>query len=145
MASVHKTQEQERASFAWESVKKVGDKGKYKDVIRKFPSMVITNGLGNALAFLLSKGTKEIEKDENGKKVKVKEPDGGSEHGQLYLHLQEWLCDRRKLITKGQAHDDFRLMQGLIQEKSPTYRHATMEALALAGWLKRFAEALAPE
>jgi CRISPR/Cas system CMR-associated protein Cmr5 small subunit len=36
-------------------------------------------------------------------------------------------------------------MSGLIKQDSTRYRHATMEALALAAWLKRFAEALAPE
>lgn len=117
--SVPRTIEQERAAFAWAKVNSVTDKAKYKDVIRKFPSMVINNGLGQALAFLLAKG---------------------QEHGQLYSHLQEWLRDKKKLVDKQKD-----LLDGLAQEDSTAYRHATMEALALATWLKRFAEALAPE
>lgn len=130
--SVLRTTEQERADFAWDKVTSVSDKAKYKDVIRKFPSMVINNGLGQALAFLLARGT-----DKKGQEL-----DKNKEHGQLYLHLQEWLCDKKKLVTK---ESPMGLLDGLVKKDSTVYRHATIEALALATWLKRFAEALAPK
>jgi CRISPR-associated protein Cmr5 len=130
---IPQTQEQKRANFAWEKVDKVPDKGKYKAVVQKFPSMVLNNGLGQALAFLLAKGT-----DKTGTKL-----DESKEHGQLYQHLETWLCVEKKIVPKGEG--SFGLMSGLIKQDSTRYRHATMEALALAAWLKRFAEALAPE
>lgn len=55
-----RTLEQERALFAWERVNSVckDHPNDAKDVamnIRKMPTMVLTNGLGQTLAFLLQK------------------------------------------------------------------------------------------
>lgn len=138
-ASLQRTEEQKRADFAWKKVSDVPgeDRGKYKDIVRKFPSMVINNGLGQALAFLLAKGTEE------DKRTKTKKLSEKKEHAQLYQHLEEWLCDEKKLVREGES--PFRLMSGLVKQNSTQYRHATMEALALTAWLKRFAEALAPD
>lgn len=134
--SLRQTTEQERAKFAWDEVSKLPQdlKGEYKDVVRKFPSLIINNGLGQALAFLLAKGT-----DKDGKK-----PDEGKVHGRLYAHIQEWICNKRKLIGS-EASDPLRLIKGLVEQDSTRYRHISIETLALATWLKRFAEALAPE
>jgi len=131
--SMQQTEEQRRASFAWKKVSDVPDKDKYKSIVQKFPSMVMNNGLGQALAFLLAKGT-----DKTGTKV-----DESKEHGQLYQHLEIWLCEEKKIVPKGEG--SFGLISGLVKQDSTRYRHATMEALALVAWLKRFAEALAPD
>jgi len=93
-------------------------KGKYGSVVRKLPSYILTNGLGQTLAFLKAKGKGEP----------------GNEHEVLYQHLEGWL--RRQLGINGN------LLDWLVSKAtSQQYRLATMEALALLQWLKRFAEA----
>jgi CRISPR-associated protein Cmr5 len=97
-------------------------KGRYGSTVRKLPSYILTNGLGQTLAFLKAKGKGEP----------------GDEHEILYQHLAEWL--KRQLNINGD------LLGWLVSEAtSQQYRLATMEALALLQWLKRFAEAELPK
>jgi CRISPR-associated protein Cmr5 len=137
-ATIIRTMEQRRAQFAWSKVSGIDSslREEYKDVVRKFPSMVIANGLGQALAFLMAKGSKQ----EGG----AARPDEKSEHGLLYLHLEEWICESTNLIRCSEK-GPFRLMRALTEQDSDRYRLVTMESLAIASWLKRFAEALAPD
>jgi len=128
-----KTLDQHRAKFAWDKVralkgKPAKDLDEYRDLVRKLPAMIQTNGLGQALAFLLvQKGNKRA----------------------LYNHLQDWLCrppQRTIAAIYPPAQGDtpsspFLLIQRLTACDSRLLRHATVEALALAQWLKRFAEA----
>jgi CRISPR-associated protein Cmr5 len=122
MPSVLRTLEQERAKHAWECVQEVKDRtfaGDYRSIAVKAPSLILTNGLGQTLAFLRSK------------------PD--RPHFQsLYHHLARWVGE------KVRADGDF--LNWLVSEAdSQQYRLATMEALALLQWLKRFAEAELPK
>jgi len=97
-------------------------KGKYGSVVRKLPSYILTNGLGQTLAFLKAKGKGEP----------------GNEHEILYRHLADWVG------SKVHANGDF--LDWLVNNAtSQQYRLATMEALALLQWLKRFAEAELPK
>lgn len=97
-------------------------KGKYGSVVRKLPSYIMTNGLGQTLAFLKAKGKGEP----------------GNEHEILYQHLASWL--KRRLDINGD------LLDWVVNTAtSQQYRMATMEALALLQWLKRFAEAELPK
>jgi len=97
-------------------------KGRYGSVVRKLPSYILTNGLGQTLAFLKAKGKGEP----------------GNEHEVLYRHLADWVG--RKVNADGD------LLSWLVNTAtSQQYRLATMEALALLQWLKRFAEAELPK
>jgi len=122
MPSALRTLEQERAQHAWSCVQEVKDKpfaGDYRTIAVKVPSLIVTNGLGQTLAFLRSK------------------PD--RQHFQLlYRHLADWVGRK--------VHADGDLLNWLVNEAtSQQYRLATMEALALLQWLKRFAEAELPK
>lgn len=82
MASVsfQQTKEQQRAKAAWADVQAVDQKPpevkrKYRGLVLKLPVMILTNGLGQALAFLKSKG-----------KGNADDP-----HEIVYAHLQNWL------------------------------------------------------
>ncbi len=115
--STRQTQEQERAARAWENVSN-GVKGKgfakeYKALAASAPADIQTNGLGQTLAFWLSKGK--------------------GEHKALYGHVSAWVISRM-----GASGD---LLQWINQTDSTRYRQATVEALAFLGWLKRFAQA----
>lgn len=86
--------------------------------------MILTNGLGQTLAFFISKGKSK-------------------EYSLLYAHLNEWLSDN--IVWTENQDSDNSLIERVIHEKSQGYRVATEEALAFLAWVKRFATALAKE
>lgn len=118
------TEEQKRAKYAWECVESAekilnSKASDYGNLARGLPSYIQTNGLGQTLAFLLSKGKNNPTK-----------------HQQLlYLHLSKWTT---KQLGWGESDA---LMQELTQRHSTAYRRATNEVMALLVWLRRFAEA----
>ena len=121
MPSLQQTKEQERASKAWEyvsdKVKGQTFEGEYGSWVKKLPALVLTNGLGQTLAFLRAKGKDEANAPQT-----------------LYNHLSEWVMGE---IAPAQGS----LLEWLMGKDSATYRRATTEALAFINWLKRFAEA----
>jgi len=130
MISTLRTLEQERAKKAWECVvyclifKKDDEKwqSKYNSLVRKVSSCILTNGLGQTLAFLKAKG--------EGK------PD--SEHEVLYQHIAGWIT--------ACLHINGDLLEWIITHaNSQQYRRITMEVLSFLQWLKRFAEAQLPK
>ncbi|MCW2279328.1 type III-B CRISPR module-associated protein Cmr5 [Heliophilum fasciatum] len=144
--------DQQRAGYAWTKIndaaaQKFADR--YKELVRKFPAYILTNGLGQALAFLVAKGSQTL-----GDKRSC--PNEQKAHGALYLHIQEWLCQEGMAYADavaGEMRDpdggnrDFRLMERIVRQEqgSLSYRQATMETLALLQWFKRFAEAVLPD
>jgi len=118
-----RTLEQDRANYAWNCIKKIKDHNeeKYKSFVNKSSALVLTNGLGNTLAFYRSKY------------------DGNSPEAQaykaLYTHIDEWL--RKQSII------DQDVMQWILSEKTSSLDviRATKETLAFISWLKRFAAA----
>lgn len=135
------TVQQRRAQYAWACIEAIQD-GKqrtdYTSTVRKAPSLIISNGLGLALAFLLSKG-----KNKAGTAADAHNPEG-----RLYLHLQDWLCDKEGAPLKPRVKDaknPYRLVDALVDSPSSLYRQVTTETLAILEWLKRFAEARSPD
>lgn len=117
---LQQTKEQERARQAWADISEVNGQpceGKYGSLARKFPVLVLTNGLGHSLAFLRAKG-----KDH---------------HKALYRHFSTWVT--WEIYDARPGTND--LLERIIEDGSDTYRRATTEALAFAVWIKRFAEA----
>jgi CRISPR/Cas system CMR-associated protein Cmr5 small subunit len=134
------TLEQARATFALKKVEAVKDlpdpsrRAKFKTQLVKLPARLHNNGLGQTVAFYLAAGNGKSEaKPEveicgwledwlrNGDGAVYRDPgDGG---------LIDWITGKE--TTFGGAAGDPALL----------YRHASAEARALAGWLKRFAEA----
>ncbi len=120
------SKEQKRAKKAWELVSNIKNDtiDKYAALAKSAPVMILTNGLGQTLAFYISKGKNK-------------------EYSLLYSHLNEWLSDN-VIWTENQDIDDT-LIERVIHEKSQAYRMATEEALAFLAWVKRFATALSKE
>lgn len=122
-----KTRSQELAEYAWQSIQGVACdpnedfKKKYRSVVRNLGALIQTNGLGLTLSYLLSKSSDPA-------------------LSKLYDHLAERL--KAQVSWNNSAPD---LMARLVASSSQTYWHATREALDLALWLRRFAEALLPE
>ena len=127
-----RTLEQDRARRAWECIQEVANKSpeikkKYGSLARKVPMLVLTNGLGQTLAFLKSKGKGQKE----------------DAHTILLCHLSKWVLHRLGVSENSKGD----LLEWVLRQdsNSTTYRHATLEALAFLNWLKRFAEAELPE
>jgi CRISPR-associated protein Cmr5 len=128
MPSRQQTLDQRRAKRAWEDVQEAkvrssDFKKKYGGLARRVPMLVLTNGLGQTLAFLQSKRKKA----QNG------------EHTLLYRQLSVWTMG--EIAVDSEEKD---LLSWILQTDSAAYRRATVEALAYLGWLKRFAEAELP-
>jgi len=128
--SLPKTLEQQRAHQAWQCVQEVTSKSqdfkkKYGSLVRRLPMLVLTNGLGQTLAFLKAK-------DKN---------DSSDEHTMLFQHLSRWVLSQVAPASTGTNCD---LLNWVLANDSAAYRRATMEALAFLNWLKRFAEAELP-
>lgn len=121
-----KTQQQARAEYALNQIKKTlaahsdDDRFKqdFKSYASSFPAMIQMNGLGQAAAFYRSKkGT----------------------HEALYHILSDWLTSGDRPY---QQHQD--LLEALTTEGMSDYLLAQAEALALLGWLKKFANTFIP-
>lgn len=118
--------EHRRARKAWELVNSIPDKiiQKYSSLAKSAPVMILTNGLGQTLAFFISKS--------NGK----------NEYALLYDHLSQWLSENTVWSKDNTAKE---LIERIINETSQGYRMTTEEALAFLSWIKRFASAKTPE
>jgi CRISPR-associated protein Cmr5 len=119
------TKQQERAAFALEHLP--GNNGSVDEKTANFivgtPTMILTNGLGQTLAFLLSKK-------------------GGKEK-QVFDIIMKWLCREMSGDDEfGKASlsgiDFIRKFNALSQRK---YLAAQHETLKLLEWLKRYARA----
>ncbi|MBI5305479.1 MAG: type III-B CRISPR module-associated protein Cmr5 [Chloroflexi bacterium] len=117
MPTHQQTLEQQRAHAAWQAIKEVrtNEQKKYSAIARTAPSYILTNGLGQTLAFLSAKS--DAEKT-------------------LYRHLESWLKTRLKI-----ADAQFDAREWIGRTDSAMYRRAMVETLAYLTWLKRFAEA----
>mgnify|MGYP000681006396 CR=1 FL=1 len=113
------TLEQERAKYALDAIKQFqsGDKEKYRTLIKKLPAMILNNGLGQALAFLLA--------DDEGK---------GKPSGKLYERLQTWVVGKQGIYTGN-------FIDSLMANGRTEYMHAQHETLKLLTWMTKFADA----
>jgi CRISPR-associated protein Cmr5 len=123
--------EKGRAEFAYRCVEKAieifKDNSKkqkeYKSYARKIPTMILSNGLGQTLAFIKAKSEK------------------GNAYDLIYQQLTEYMkSDHTARIKMPQEKND--LVEWVISCNSSTYRYITQEILAFLNWLKRFAEGL---
>src|SRR3990170_2581782 len=105
--SFQQTKEQQRAKAAWKEIQKVDQmvpdkKRKYRGLVLKLPVVILTNGLGQALAFLKSKGS----------------GDKSNPHEIVYDHLQGWLFTEIRWSGASQPT----LIERILNTKSETYR-----------------------
>jgi CRISPR-associated protein Cmr5 len=120
MPSLQQTEDQRRAKQAWECISGVKSErcaSAYKSLAQKMPSYILTNGLGQTLAFLRAKGKP------------------GNEHDALYRHISDWVISQVDSVSRKP------LLEWVMEKNSQAYRRAATETLAFLAWLKRFAEA----
>lgn len=122
--------EQRRANYAWQRIDEVKKKGfakEYGQLARSAPTMILSNGLGQTLAFWKAKGYKNGQPKDNG----------ANPHARLLEHVSAWVLPQLKVPNNND------LLVWVMNGSTTTdgYRRATAEAMALLTWLKRFAEA----
>lgn len=114
--------EQERAAYALKKITEAKGapikQSELKAYASSLPSLILKNGLGQAMAFAKSKS------DSKGK---------GLSWDLLYKMLEEWLK------KPGQPYAGKSLLEGITSTDQSVYRQAQAEALALLVWIRRFA------
>ena len=98
---------------------------KYSSYVKKMPTLIQTNGLGNMLAFCRSKfGAEDAEKSGEKRAYKL-----------LYEHINGWFKER-----SGESRD---IIEWILSEDTSSLDvfRVTKEILAVLNWMKRFAEA----
>jgi len=113
--------EQERAKHAWEFIERI-DKNfdKVASLARRLPAMLLTSGLGQTVAFCLSK--------DEGKRV----IDDVTDYLSKVTGIEGITC----------GND---LLQKIIETDHETYLMLSQEALKYTTWLKRLVEAKSEE
>lgn len=124
------TLSQKRAADAYRQIHAIADQNKYANIRKKygtlahgFGTMIQTNGLGPAMAFLWAKAENHAD---SAPKV-------------LFDQISSWLFAQ---IVPGAQHDQDNFLVWIAnQNNSSIYHNATREALEYCVWIKRFAEA----
>jgi len=123
--------ERGRADFAYKCVKQAienfRDNSKkqkeYKSYSRKIPTMILSNGLGQTLAFVRAKS------------------ETGNAYDLIYKQLTEYM-KREHTARIRMPQELVELLEWVISCDSSKYRYITKEILAFLNWLRRFAEGL---
>ena len=129
---------QRRAVFALRKIREFSDQAhnpshahkpeKMYTHIHKTPIRILGNGMGQALAFLLS--------DNEGKSGTHRK-----ESGQLYDWLTEWLCGAADENHPCRVYPETDLIGQLMAGDRRAYLRNQEEALLLFSWLTKFADA----
>ena len=135
------TLDQRRARFALERVKAVITEGcasEYRSYVRRLPSVIIANGLGQAIALELAQA---------GRKDNV-----GAGHALVLDHVTAWLVEPEgwgkpsPYHGKSQRSDgnyrNTKLIEAVVAGVDDDLVRAQIEVMAYLKWLKTFAEAL---
>lgn len=121
---------QQRAEFALKQLEELTcNRSDFKSFSAGLPTMILQNGFGQTLAFLVAKASKE----EKGK-ISFKEDD---KHYAAFTIIKEWLCNQA-ILTPGNAKD---ILVQISKMDQKDYLRAQQETLAMLQWLKRYANA----
>jgi len=127
-----KTLEQERSSYAFECISKIKGKNFEKDassLIAKLGTLILTNGLGNTLAFLFSKAK--------------------NHHLEIIVIISNWLYKlegQNKEVNSSNVKEKEKIDQIMrdfvLKVDVEKYMYYTDETLRLINWLRRFSDAM---
>ena len=109
--------DQKRASYAWGCVQDITDE--YVKLAKAAPSLIMSNGLMQTLAFFKSKG-----------------------HTDLLNHILGWLVKPEAACNFLTGKEFYKAMSDLASKAtSEQYFYATREALAILKWIRHLAAA----
>ena len=112
------------AQFAFEKVNEVDERSgnDYKSYAKSLPSMILNNGLGNALAFEYSKGEK------------------GNAHEILLGHIIDFSRSHEFLNINVNEDDKKAFLDNILKVDNQMYQYYTEQILLFLQWVRRFAE-----
>lgn len=118
---------QERSKYALESIRNIRcDKKEFAKLVAGLPAMVLQNGLGHSLSFLLSKSTdKELR------------PKFDDKHHIAFTIISKWLKNQR-VISDDERSKAVAELSSIPQAK---YLLGQEETLKVLEWVKRYANA----
>ena len=125
-----KTRDQERAAFVLAAIEQTYPHGIPKEHANYFaglPSMILENGIGQTMVFLLSKGKGESR---------------DSKYRFSYIILRKYLFPGLNFDEQSASLQDKAMLESLINKQTQEYFEAQREAIEIASWLKRYARAL---
>ena len=122
---------QQRAEFCLQRLKTIPCRSDFKNFSSGLPAMILQNGFGQTLAFLVAKGSKE---NKRGEKIEFSEND---KHYIAFCIITEWL-KKRKLLVRNTPLD---MLLEISEMDQCRYLQAQRETLAMLEWLKRYANA----
>lgn len=131
--STRRSIEKERMSFAFNFVRDPGNgisdrskAKKFEAYVQKVPAFIMTNGLGNTLAYLTTQGDEQWKAVQKGICEWLKQVDNPIK--EILLATDGKLENVLEIMKDNNFHDR-------------EYRAVTVEILALFNWLRRFAKA----
>lgn len=122
------TKQQKRAEFALKSLgefKQQGVPSSHATFIVGMPNMILSNGLGQSLAFLKAKSSKK-------------------EREFVFNVLKKYICEEFNSDFPSQ-NDDFSFLKKLNEIDQAKYIKIQEEVLRMLEWLKRYARAFQAE
>ncbi len=116
---------QERAEYALDKVLELdnGLREDFKTFSEGIPSMILQNGFGQVLAFLLAKGKPK--------------------HIKMLEIIKGWLTDKRIGLAEGNNLEEF--IKNINEMSQREYLSAQEETLKLLEWVKRYANSFLGE
>lgn len=107
----------------------------YRAYVQGVAALIVTSGLGQTLAMLLSQGGKEPEAGRGGKA-----PAAWTE---IFTHVTDWLIveDPARLFGSTKPADRSARLRLLLQLSQPDWLIVEAETLAYLDWLKKLANA----
>jgi CRISPR-associated protein Cmr5 len=128
-----RTREQIRSEFALNRIFLFGETIKKDDAsfIVGLPTMILSNGLGQTLAFLLSKKPKEK----------------SDKHSLSFTIIKDWLTDNDHgvKVLRGKKLNDRNFVAEVTKLDLKDYINAQLETIKFLSWLKRYARAFQKE
>ncbi len=113
---------QQRAAFCLEQLAKISCPRKdFKSFSAGLPSLILQNGFGQALAFLVAKG----------------KGNSDSKHLTAFRIISKWLVDQK--IIQAEVNKEILIQISKLPQNQ--YLRAQKETLAMLEWLKRYANA----
>ncbi|MGQ9702774.1 MAG: type III-B CRISPR module-associated protein Cmr5, partial [bacterium] len=111
---------------------------KYASYVKKLPQMILSNGLGQTLAFVLSKKKKQKNDNNPGSEANPK-----NAYDLIYEQITKYL--KKDIPVRIKLPENIDLLEWVISCNSTDYRYITQEILAFLNWLKRFVEGMIEE
>ena len=110
---------QQRAAYCLKQLQNLNDgiRADFKPLSAGLPAMIMQNGFGQTLAFLVAKGKEK--------------------HIAAFTIIAEWLIEQNVL----NADRPREMLQQISKLDQSKYLHAQKETLAMLEWLKRYANA----